>query len=144
MTTGQYYQREYVAQGIVIGQLHGLVATQLTIKEAKKVWEEERSYVTERERRVMASYKEYEGFHCNLEHASQFVYWAGVKFEHQTEVQTMQWELVESSPEVDRGLDDVVWNLPRTHQRFVGSSSISVGSSSIGCRELARSSQEEC
>ncbi|RWW12278.1 hypothetical protein GW17_00024070, partial [Ensete ventricosum] len=66
--------------------------------------------------------------------------WAGVKFEHQTKVRTTQWELVESSSEVDRGSDDVVGSSPRTHQKFAGKF---VGSSPTGCWELTGCSLEE-
>ncbi|RRT83586.1 hypothetical protein B296_00005039 [Ensete ventricosum] len=52
----------------------------------------------------------------------------------------MQWELAESLLEVDRGLDDVVGSSPRTHQKFAGRF---VGSSPIGCRELARGLSKE-
>ncbi|RWV82988.1 hypothetical protein GW17_00055469, partial [Ensete ventricosum] len=44
----------------------------------------------------------------------------GVKFEHQTEVRVMYEELTETSPEVNRGSDDVVGSSPRPHQRFAG------------------------
>ncbi|RWW23380.1 hypothetical protein BHE74_00032086 [Ensete ventricosum] len=56
-----------------------MVATQLTAKEAKKAWEEERSYIAKWERRVMASYKEFQGFCCSLERANQAMY----EFEYQ-------------------------------------------------------------
>ncbi|RWW83148.1 hypothetical protein BHE74_00008348 [Ensete ventricosum] len=52
-----------------------------------------------------------------------------------------QWVLTESLPEVYRGLDDVVGSSPRTHQKFSGKF---VGSSPIGCRELAGCLPEEC
>ncbi|RWV99264.1 hypothetical protein GW17_00037836 [Ensete ventricosum] len=67
--------------------------------------------------------------------------WARVKFEHRAKIRTMQWELAESSLEVDRGSDDVVGSSSRTHQKFTGKF---VGSSSIDCQELAKSSLEEC
>ncbi|RWW11096.1 hypothetical protein GW17_00025315 [Ensete ventricosum] len=41
--------------------------------EVKKAWEEKKSYIIERKRRDVASYKEFEGFRCSLEHASQVV-----------------------------------------------------------------------
>ncbi|RZR93728.1 hypothetical protein BHM03_00022312 [Ensete ventricosum] len=45
---------------------NGLVATRSATKEARKVWEEERSYVTDWERRVVASNKESEEYHTTL------------------------------------------------------------------------------
>ncbi|RRT36304.1 hypothetical protein B296_00019171, partial [Ensete ventricosum] len=39
------------------------------------------------------------------------------------------------APEVSQGSNDVVESSPRTHQKFTGKF---VGSSSTGCRELAR------
>ncbi|RRT56059.1 hypothetical protein B296_00027914 [Ensete ventricosum] len=54
--------------------LDQLAVVHLATKEAKKAWEEEQSYVAEQERRVMASYKEFDGFHCSLKHASQVAY----------------------------------------------------------------------
>ncbi|RWW03579.1 hypothetical protein GW17_00033258 [Ensete ventricosum] len=53
----------------------------------------------------------------------------------------MQWELAESSPEVDQCSNDVVRSSLRTHQKFIGKF---VGSSPTGCRELAGCSPEEC
>ncbi|RZS11864.1 hypothetical protein BHM03_00043265 [Ensete ventricosum] len=53
----------------------------------------------------------------------------------------MQWELAESSPEVDQGSYDVVGSSPRTHQKFTGKF---VGSSPTSCRELTKCSPEEC
>ncbi|RWV84558.1 hypothetical protein GW17_00053718 [Ensete ventricosum] len=54
--------------------LDQLAVVRLAMKEAKKAWEEEQSYMAEQERRVMASYKEFDGFHCSLKHASQVAY----------------------------------------------------------------------
>ncbi|RWW48353.1 hypothetical protein BHE74_00045576 [Ensete ventricosum] len=51
-----------------------LVATQLIVEAAKKAWEEERSYIAKQDRRVVASYKESEGFYSGLEHANRVVY----------------------------------------------------------------------
>lgn len=51
-----------------------LVAAHLTTEEAKGVWEEEKNQASEWERRVMASYKESEGFQCSLRRSSQVVY----------------------------------------------------------------------
>ncbi|RWW86752.1 hypothetical protein BHE74_00004459 [Ensete ventricosum] len=38
----------------------------LAIEEVRKAWEEEKSYASKRERRVVASYKEFEGFYYGL------------------------------------------------------------------------------
>lgn len=43
-----------------------LVVAHLAIEEVKGVWEEEKNQASERERRVVVSYKESEGFQCGL------------------------------------------------------------------------------
>lgn len=51
-----------------------LVVACLATKEAKGAWDEEKNQASEWVRRAMASYKESEGFQCDLRHSSQATY----------------------------------------------------------------------
>ncbi|RWW11056.1 hypothetical protein GW17_00025359 [Ensete ventricosum] len=50
-----------------------LVPTQAA-KEAREAWEKEKSQASVKEERVVASYKESEGFQCSLRHSDQVAY----------------------------------------------------------------------
>lgn len=51
-----------------------LLAARLVVEEAKKAWEEEKNHAFKWKRRVVASYKESEGFQCSFWCSSQATY----------------------------------------------------------------------
>ncbi|RWW39877.1 hypothetical protein BHE74_00054747 [Ensete ventricosum] len=64
-------------KGQLLASSDELTVVHLVTGEAKKAWEEERSYAVEQDRRAMPTYMEFEGFFYGLECASQVTYGFG-------------------------------------------------------------------
>ncbi|RRT59642.1 hypothetical protein B296_00030966 [Ensete ventricosum] len=56
-----------------------LVVAQVVAKEAKGAWEDKKNQASKWERRVMASYKEFDGFQCVLQRSSYAAYEFGLQ-----------------------------------------------------------------